>query len=143
MRLSAFLFGAALLVPAVSAVAQVAPATSEQMIQRERTMWQYVKDHNLSPFRAALDSTMYTSISRYGVHGVPVDAARYEWTTLDRYQLSEFQARGDSATVLLTYKAELAGTSLGNRVSGTWWMATIWRLKDGQWLAVFHSESKV
>jgi hypothetical protein len=143
MRLLPLLLGSALLIPVASATAQVAPATSEQMIQRERSMWQYVKDHNLVPFRAAVDSTMYTSISRYGVHGMPLDATRYEWTNLDRYELSDFEARGDSVTVLLTYKAELTGTSLGNRVSGTWWMATIWRLKDGQWLAVFHSESKV
>lgn len=143
MRASTLILAAALLTPIARSAAQVAPATSEQLIQQERTMWQYVKGHNLAPFRAALDSTMFTSISRYGVHGVPVDAARYEWTNLERYELSEFQARGDSVTVLLTYKAELTGTSLGNHVSGTWWMATIWCLKNGQWLAVFHSESKV
>jgi hypothetical protein len=107
-------------------------------------MWQYVKEHRFNPLRAALDSTNYVAISRHGVHGMPVDAARYEWTSLERYDLSGFETRAlDPETVVVTYKAQLSGMSLGVRVAGAYWMATIWRLKDGQWLAIFHSESKV
>jgi hypothetical protein len=144
MKLPTLLLVAALLTPVASSVAQVAPATSEQVIQRERDMWQAVKEHRFAPLLAALDSTSYVSVSRHGVHGKPVDAARYEWTSLDRYQLSGFETRAlDSQTVIITYKADLTGMSLGIHVAGAYWMATIWRLKDGQWLAVFHSESKV
>ncbi len=146
MRLSALLLGAALLIPAASAVAQVTqvpPETSELLIQRERDMWGNVQAHRFAPLLAALDP-LYTSVTRHGVHSAPTDAARYEWTSLDRYQLSHFETRAlNSTTVIVSYKADLAGMSLGIRVAGAYWIATIWQLENGQWLAVFHSESKV
>ncbi len=136
MRLSIIVL-TVLLIPLAGAIAQNVP--EEQVIQHERAMWQDVKDKNVTAFRAALD-TSYTGLSHYGSFGMSLEAARYEWTGLERYELSDFVARRlDTNTVLLTYKAELKGRSLGLNVEGTYWMATIWKLQNGEWKATFHA----
>jgi hypothetical protein len=143
MRLSPLLLGAMLLTPGASARAQVSSSATDQVSQRERDMWRYVKDQTFAPFRAAVDSANYSAIYFDGVREMPVDVAGYEWTSLERYQLSNMVARQvDSQMVLVTYKAVLKGKSLGANVAGTFWMASLWHWKNGEWLAVFHSEVK-
>ena len=143
MRISTLVLAAALLAPLTSAAAQGSSSANDQVIQRERDMWEYVKSHNLAPLRSALDPNLYTSVTQHGVHGLPTDTGRLEWTSLDSYELSDFETKSlDSQTVVLTYRAQLRGRTLGNRVAGVYWMATIWRQTNGAWLAIFHSEVK-
>ena len=138
MRLSIIMLSVAMLAPVGYAAAQSTPET-EQVIQRERDIWQYVKEKNITAFRAALDSS-YTGLSHYGAFGMSLEAARYEWTSLDRYQLTDFVARRlDTNTILLTYKAQLKGKSLGLDVEGSYWMATVWMIRSGGMKAVFHA----
>lgn len=142
MRFTTLVVSAALAIPTIS-VAQADSTIRTQVIQREQDMWRYVQEHKLAPLLAALDTSVYVAVTQHGIHASPVDAARYAWTSLERYQLSDFGTQElEPGLVLLTYKADLRGRSLGNRVAGIYWMSTIWRMKDGAWLAVFHSEVK-
>lgn len=140
MRLLTIVLGAALLLPGARAAAQQLPELDmEQVVQREQRVWQDVKDKNVASFRAALDSS-YTGLSHFGSFGMSLEAARYEWTTLDHYELADFVTRRlDVNSVLVTYKAQLKGKSIGLAVEGTYWMATIWKLQNGEWKAVFHA----
>lgn len=141
MQLASIVLSLALLLPATSAVAQNL-SDMEQVIRRERGIWQDVKEKDYAAFRAAMDSS-YMGLSHYGSFGMPVEAARYEWTSLDHYTLTEFVTqRLDVNTVIVTYKADLKGRSLGLKIDGVYWMATIWKLQNDEWKAVFHAHAR-
>jgi hypothetical protein len=142
MRLAPLILSLALIAPASTALAQDSLLTTAPVIQKERDMWQYLKERNLGPFREMLDPS-YTSVTRYGIYGQPLDAGRFDWTSLEQYELSDFTARQlDTHTVLVTYKANLKGRALGNRVQGIYWLASVWKQENGDWKVIFHSEVK-
>lgn len=141
MRRLSLLLSLMVLVPAAAARAQDDVGTA--LTKREADMWRYVKEKNGQAFRASVDTTLYSGIYYDGRRGSNLDVASYHWVDLERYDLSEMRAQAiDSSNVLVTYKAVLKGRATGVPVQGPYWMATLWHLRDGQWLAVFHSEVK-
>jgi hypothetical protein len=143
MRRIPLILAATMLVSTVSAHAQSDSTAIAIVAQREADMWSYVKAKTLAPFRALIDTTAYTGLYYDGRRGSALDVANYHWTDLESYALSEMIAREiDSTTVLVTYKAVLKGRSVGVRVQGPYWMATLWHKRGDNWLVVFHSEVK-
>ncbi len=44
---------------------------------------------------------------------------------------------------MITYKATVQSTSAGKDTSGTYNAGSVWRMTNGQWQAIFHTDAKV
>ena len=59
------------------------------------------------------------------------------------FAFSDFDSFSDEKDVVVTtYTVKLEGTFDGKDVSGTYNAGSVWKMENGQWLAIFHSNAK-
>src|SRR5213596_1468275 len=59
------------------------------------------------------------------------------------FEISDFDMFSDEKDVIVTtYKVKVDGTLDGKDASGTYNAGSVWKLENGQWLAIFHTNIK-
>ena len=59
------------------------------------------------------------------------------------FTISDYTAFSDEPDVIVTtYKCVVQGTVSGKDASGTFNCGTVWKLENGAWLAIFHTNIK-
>ena len=59
------------------------------------------------------------------------------------FTISDYTAFSDEKDVIVTtYKCAVQGTQDGKDNSGTYNCGTVWKMENGAWMAIFHTNAK-
>jgi hypothetical protein len=78
-----------------------------------------------------------------GICNLQKELDRMPKMEMKSFALSDFSlVMTDADTAVVTYKAKVDGTAEGKDISGDYNAGSVWRMKNGEWRAIFHSDMK-
>jgi hypothetical protein len=127
---------------ATVAVSFAAP-DKEAIISKEKAAWQAFKDKKADEFKKLVSADLVTVYAE-GMHSMQEELDIMAKTDMKSFDLSGFNVTFAGAdTAMITYKATLQSTTGGKDNSGTYNAGSVWHMANGQWMAIFHTDSKV
>jgi hypothetical protein len=127
---------------ATTAISFAAPDDKEAIISREKAAWQAFKDKKADEFTKLLSKDLVTVYAE-GIHNLQQEVDSMSKTDMKLFDLSDFNVVfPNKKTAVITYKAKIDATADGKDVSGTYNVGSVWHLADGQWVGIFHTDSK-
>lgn len=127
---------------AATAISFAAP-DKDAIISKEKAAWQAFKDKKADEFKKLVSADLVT-VYADGMHSMQEELdimAKSDMKSFDLSNLSVTFAGPDIA--MITYKATIQGTTGGKDTSGTYNAGSVWHMANGQWMAIFHTDSKV
>src|SRR5215212_11369405 len=113
------------------------------MEAKEKSAWQAFKDKNSDAFKKIVDKdirSVYANRVSTSLQNELTDMQKWD---MKSFQFSDFDILSDEKDVIVTtYKVKLEGTVNGKDMSGTYNAGSVWKLENGQWLAIFHTNIK-
>jgi hypothetical protein len=126
---------------ATIAVAAAAP-DKEAIITKEKAAWQAFKDKKADDFKKVVSADMM-AVYDQGIYNMAKEMDAMAKMDMKSFSLSEFNVSfPDPETAIITYKAKVDGTSEGHDASGSYNAGSVWRMKSGEWRAIFHTDMK-
>ncbi len=131
----------------IALLATVAVSTDAQdkdaMIAKEKAAWQAFKDKKADEFKKLVSADLVTVYAE-GMQSMPQELDTMAKTDMRSFSLSDFNVTfAGPDTAMITYKATVQSTSGGKDSSGTYNAGSVWRMTNGQWQAIFHTDAKV
>ena len=115
----------------------------DAIITREKAAWQAFKDKKADEFKKLL-STDLVAVYSDGIHNLQQEVDGMSKTDMKSFDLSDFNVVfPNKKTAIITYKAKIEATTDGKDVSGTYNVGSVWHTANGQWVGIFHTDSKV
>jgi hypothetical protein len=115
----------------------------EGIISKETAAWQAFKDKKADEFKKLVSPDLVT-VYADGMHSMQEELDIMAKADMKSFRLSGFNVTfAGSDTAMITYKATIQGTTGGKDTSGTYNAGSVWRMTNGQWQAIFHTDSKV
>jgi len=128
---------------ATIAISFAAPSDKEAIISKEKAAWQAFKDKKADDFKKLLSADL-VAVYADGMHNLQQEVDSMPKTDMKSFDLSDFNVVfPNKKTAIITYKAKIEATSDGKDVSGTYNVGSVWHTANGQWVAIFHTDSKV
>lgn len=109
---------------------------------KEKAAWQAFKDKKSDEFKKLLSADFM------GVYSDGIQTLQQEMDSMQKWDMKSFSfsdfnlVMPDAGTAVMTYKVTLEGTVDGKDASGTYNAGSIWRMKNGEWHAIFHTNVK-
>jgi hypothetical protein len=127
---------------ATMAIANAAP-NKEAVIAKEKAAWQAFKDKKADAFKKLISADLIAVYSD-GVNNLQKELDSMAKTDMKSFDLTDFNVTFPAHdTAIITYKATVEATQEGKDVGGTLNCGSVWHMKNGKWMGVFHSEAKV
>jgi hypothetical protein len=129
---------------ATIAISVAAPENNkEAIISKEKAAWQAFKDKKADEFKKLL-STDLVSVYADGMHNLQQEVDSMSKTDMKSFDLSDFNVVfPNRKTAIITYKAKIEATADGKDVSGTYNVGSVWQMAKGEWVGIFHTDTKV
>ena len=128
---------------ATMVISNAAPPDKTTMEGKEKAAWQAFKDKNADAFKKVVDRDIrcvYASRVSTSLQNELADMQKWD---MKSFEFSDFDMFSDEKDVIVTtYKVKLEGTVEGKDMSGTYNAGSVWKLENGQWLAIFHTNIK-
>jgi hypothetical protein len=113
------------------------------MEAKEKSAWQAFKDKNADAFKKVVDKDIRCVYANRLSTGLQNELADMQKWDMKSFEFSDFDMFSDEKDVIVTtYKVKLEGTVDGKDMSGTYNAGSVWKLENGQWLAIFHTNVK-
>ena len=127
---------------ATIAMSFAAPDDKDAIISKEKAAWQAFKDKKADEFKKLL-STDLVSVYADGMHTLQQELDSMSKTDMKSFELSDFNVVfPNKKTAVVTYKAKIEATADGKDVSGTYNVGSVWHTANGQWVGIFHTDTK-
>jgi hypothetical protein len=129
---------------ATIAISFAAPDNNKEgIISKEKAAWQAFKDKKADEFKKLVSADLVT-VYADGMHSMQEELDMMAKTDMKSFSLSDFNVTfAGPDTAMITYKATVQSTSAGKDTSGTYNAGSVWRMTNGQWQAIFHTDAKV
>ena len=120
----------------------IAAPDKDAMMAKEKAAWQAFKDKKSDEFRKLLHADFM------GVYSDGIQTRQKELETMQKWDMKSFSfsdfnlVMPDADTAIVTYKVTIEGTSEGKDASGNYNAGSVWHMKNGEWHAVFHTNTK-
>ena len=115
----------------------------EAIISKEKAAWQAFQDKKADEFKKLLSTDLVTVYSD-GMHNLQQELDAMSKTDMKSFDLSDFNVVfPNKKTAIITYKAKIEATVDGKDVSGTYNVGSVWHTAHGQWVGIFHTDTKV
>ena len=128
---------------ATIAVSNAAMPDTAAMEAKEKSAWQAFKDKNADAFKKVVDKDIrcvYASRLSTSLQNELADMQKWD---MKSFEFSDFDMFSDEKDVIVTtYKVKVEGTVDGKDASGNYNAGSVWKLENGQWLAIFHTNIK-
>lgn len=132
----------AIILAAAAMAAVPSSAAAMTPLQRETAAWNAVRAGDVKAYGAML-ARSYVGVYSDGTFDKAAEVASISNDHLRTVRLSQFRTRMLSRDdMLVTYSADVTGTSGGKDVSGRYWEASTWHRSGAKWLGTFHMEVK-
>jgi hypothetical protein len=114
----------------------------DAMMAKEKEAWQAYKDKNADGFKKLLDKD-YRGVYADGIMDLKAEADGIQKTDMKSFTISDFTAFSDEPDVIVTtYKCAVQGTDNGKDTSATYNCGSVWKMENGAWLVIFHTNAK-
>jgi hypothetical protein len=128
---------------ATIAVSIAAMPDKAAMEAKEKSAWQAFKDKNADAFKKLVDKDIRCVYANRLSTSLQNELSDMQKWDMKSFEFSDFDMFSDEKDVIVTtYKVKVEGTADGKDVSGTYNAGSVWKLENGQWLAIFHSNVK-
>jgi hypothetical protein len=113
------------------------------MEAKEKSAWQAFKDKNADAFKKVVDKDIRCVYADRLSTSLQNELADMQKWDMKSFEFSDFGMFSDEKDVIVTtYKVKVEGTVDGKDMSGTYNAGSVWKLENGQWLAIFHTNIK-
>jgi len=127
---------------ATIAVSIAATPDKAAMEAKEKSAWQAFKDKNADAFKKVVDKDI-RCVYADSISNMENELAVMQKWDMKSFEISDFDMFSDEKDVIVTtYKVKVEGTVDGKDDSGNYNAGSVWRLENGQWLAIFHTNIK-
>jgi len=128
---------------ATIAVSNAAPPDKAAMEAKEKSAWQAFKDKNSDAFKKVVDKDIRCVYADHLSTSLQNELADMRKWDMKSFEFSDFDMFSDEKDVIVTtYKVKVEGTVDGKDASGNYNAGSVWKLENGQWLAIFHTNIK-
>ena len=112
------------------------------MEAKEKSAWQAFKDKNADAFKKVVDKDI-RCVYADSISNMENELAVMQKWDMKSFEFSDFEIFSDEKDVIVTtYKVKVEGTVDGKDMSGAYNAGSVWKLENGQWLAIFHTNIK-
>jgi hypothetical protein len=126
---------------ATMAIANAAP-NKDAIITKEKAAWQAFKDKKADAFKKLISADL-VAVYPDGVNDFQKEMDSMTKTDMKSFDLTDFNVTFPAPdTAMITYKATVEATQEGKAMGGTFYCGSVWHMKNGKWMGVFHSEAK-
>jgi hypothetical protein len=120
----------------------IAAPEKDTMMAKEKAAWQAFKDKKSDEFRKVLHAD-FMGVYADGIQTLQKEMDSMKKWDMKSFSLSDFNlVMPDADTAVVTYKVTIEGTSEGKDASGNYNAGSVWHMKNGEWHAVFHTNTK-
>jgi hypothetical protein len=127
---------------ATIALSIAATPDTAAMEAKEKAAWQAFKDKKPDDFKKVVSANVMCVYAE-GVSDMQGELAAMQKWDMKSFAISDYKITSTgSDTVVATYSVAVEGTTDGKDQSGTYNAASVWKLENGQWLAIFHTNIK-
>jgi hypothetical protein len=126
---------------AMIAVSVAAPDKAA-MEAKEKATWQAFKDKKADEFKTLVDKDV-RCVYPEGINHLQNELDAMQKWDMKSFEFSDYDMFSDEKDVVVTtYKVKVEGTYDGKDMSGTYNAGSVWKLENGKWLAIFHTNIK-
>ena len=109
------------------------------MIAKEKATWQAYKDKKADNFKKLVSPDL-VAMNANGVTNLQDELETMSKSETKSFTLNDMKVvMPDANTAIVTCQAKLDGSFSGSDISGVYNCATVWRMTNGEWRAVFHT----
>ena len=120
----------------------IAAPDKDAMMAKEKAAWQAFKDKKSDDFKKVVDKD-FRGVYTEGVSNLQKELDDMKKWDMKSFAISDFDAFSDEKDVMVTtYTVKVEGTVDGKDASGTYNAGSVWKLENGKWMAIFHSNMK-
>jgi hypothetical protein len=120
----------------------IAAPDKDAMMEKEKAAWQAFEDKDADGFQKVVDHDM-VGIYADGISDMAKELADMKKWDMKSFKISDFKSHSDEKDVVVTsYVVTIEGTYDGKDASGTYYAGSVWKIEDGKWLAIFHSNAQ-
>jgi hypothetical protein len=120
----------------------IATPDKDAMMEKEKAAWQAYKDKKADDFKKVADGDM-VGVYAEGVADMAKEMADMQKWDMKSFAISGYKTTSDEKDVIVSsYTVTIEGTFDGQDASGTYNAGTVWKLENGKWLAIFHTNIK-
>ena len=117
----------------------IAAPDKDEIMAKEKAAWQAFKDKNADDFKKVVDHDM-VGVYADGIADMTKEMDDMQKWDMKSFKISDYTAISDEPDVMVaSYKVTLEGTYDGKDASGTYNAGTVWKIENGKWLAIFHT----
>lgn len=126
---------------AVVAVSTAAPDKAA-IEAKENAAWQAFKDKDAAGFKKVVDGDV-VGVYAEGISGMAKELEDMQKWNMKSFKINDFKSHSDEKDVMITtYTVTIEGTYDGKDASGTYNAGSVWKIENGKWLAIFHTNVK-
>ena len=120
----------------------IAAPSNDEMMEKEKAAWQAFKDKDEAGFQKVVDHDM-VGVYSDGIADMAKEMADMKKWEMKSFKISNFKSHSDEKDVVVTsYMVTLKGSVDGKDASGTYYAGSVWKMEDGKWLAIFHTNAQ-
>ena len=122
--------------------ASIAVPDTNAMLEKEKAAWQAFKDKKADDFKMVVDGDM-VGVYDSGIADMTKELSDMQKWDMKSFTISDYKTTSDEPDVVVaSYVVKVDGTFDGKDASGTYNAGTVWKLENGKWLAIFHTNIK-
>ena len=112
------------------------------MEAKENSAWQAFKDKKADAFQKVVDKDL-RAVYDEGIMKMSDELDSMKKWDMKSFAISGFDMFSDEKDVVVTtYTVKVEGTMDGQDMSGTYNAGSVWKMENGQWMAIFHTNIK-
>jgi hypothetical protein len=109
---------------------------------KEKAAWQSFKDKKPDEFKKVVDKDFKGAYAE-GISDMQKELDDMEKWDMKSFEISDYTAFSDEKDVIVTtYIVKVEGTYDGKDASGTYNAGSVWKMENGKWMAIFHTNVK-
>ena len=127
---------------ATAAISFAKTPSKDAIMKKETAAWQSFKDKKADDFKKLVDKDV-RCVYDDGISNMQKELDDMQKWDMKSFEISNFDSFSDEKDVIVTtYTCKLEGTVNGKDMSGTYNCGTVWKMENGKWLAIFHTNMK-
>lgn len=120
----------------------IAAPSEAEMMAKEKAAWQAFKNKDAAAFQKIVDHDV-VGVYSDGISGMKGELEGMKKWNMKSFKITDFKGHSDEKDVFVTsYKIKVVGTMDGKDASGTYYAGSVWKVENGQWLAIFHTNAQ-
>ena len=109
---------------------------------KEKAAWQSFKDKKPDEFKKVVDKDFKGAYAE-GISDMQKELDDMKKWDMKSFEISDYTAFSDEKDVIVTtYIVKVEGTYDGKDASGTYNAGSVWKMENGKWMAIFHTNVK-